>query len=128
MRTPIKRPRITELRLLESDSYMLSLRISLLVMPIALKTPSSHMLSRMLADIDTINWKKPSVKQTREIANVKKSSMCILSSISSLNVTPSNATMLSSPAKLSKLFFRRLLYCFVVPDLYLTSKVVLGML
>lgn len=110
---PIKNPRIIELRLLARDSQIVIFIISLLVIPIARNTPSSHMLSRIFAEIETINQKNPRIKQTSEIAMLKKSSIPILASISSMKVIASKAINESSFAKLRRLFFNMLL-CFIV--------------
>ena len=125
---PIKNPRIIELMLLARDSQIVIFMISLLVMPTARSTPSSHMLSRIFAEIETISQKNPRIKQTNEIAMLKKSSIPILASISSMKVIASNAINESSFAKLRRLFFRMLLCQIVVPGFNLIKSAYLGML
>lgn len=101
---PTTNPRRIELKLLAIDSYIVILIISCLVIPIALSTPSSHIESLMLADIDTISWKRPKAKQMIDTAALKMSSKTILSLISSMKLFLSNTMMVSSLMKLSRLF------------------------
>ena len=51
----MENPKMIELKLFAIDSYIVILIISNFVIPIARSTPSSHIESLMLAEIDTIN-------------------------------------------------------------------------
>ncbi len=117
-----------ELRLFARDSQIVIFMISLLVIPIARNTPSSHMLSRIFAEIETISQKNPRIKQTSEIAMLKKSSIPILASISSMNVIASKAINESSFAKFRRLFFKMLLCLIVLSGTNLIKSAYLGIL
>lgn len=53
--SPITNPRMIELMLFTNDSYIVSLMIWPLFIPIALRTPNSHIESLMFADIETMS-------------------------------------------------------------------------
>ena len=55
MITPMRNPRMIEERLLDIASYIINLVISSLVIPMALRTPNSHIESLMFADIVTMS-------------------------------------------------------------------------
>lgn len=80
--------------------------ISCLVIPIALRTPNSHIESLILAEMDTISQKSPKAKQIKETAALKISSSTILLLMSSMKLVLSKHITASSLIKFIRLFLK----------------------
>lgn len=76
-------PRVIAASVVAISSYTITAVIYLLVHPIDLSTPSSHIESLILAETVTTSWKAPRMRQTTEVRVCRKRTKVFLSSSSS---------------------------------------------